>query len=115
MIYCGNCGGKVKHKIKFCPNCGHEVLTSDPNPRFSRPPVTYAGQGKRLTRSRNNRWIAGVCGGIGEHTNIDPTVIRLIWLLSLFTGIGWIAYLIAIILIPENALDPWAEPTAAKA
>ncbi|KXS41855.1 MAG: Uncharacterized protein AWU59_1910, partial [Methanolobus sp. T82-4] len=35
--------------------------------------------GKELTRSKDNRMIAGVCGGIGEYIGVDPVVIRLIW------------------------------------
>jgi len=59
---------------------------------------------KKLYRSKKNRLIAGICGGIGEHFDMDPTIVRLIWvivtLLSLGTGI--IAYLIAWVIIPER-------------
>ena len=58
---------------------------------------------KRLYRSRTNRIIAGVCGGIAEYTNIDPTVVRLLWLLvSLIWGAGIVAYIIALIIISEE-------------
>jgi phage shock protein C len=58
---------------------------------------------KRLYRSRTNKIIAGVCGGIAEYTNIDPTVVRLLWLLvSLIWGAGIVAYIIALIIIPEE-------------
>ncbi len=58
---------------------------------------------KRLYRSRTNKIIAGVCGGIADYTNIDPTVIRLLWLLlSLIWGAGIVAYIIAWIIIPEE-------------
>jgi phage shock protein C len=58
---------------------------------------------KRLYRSKNNRFIAGVCGGIAEYSNIDPTIIRLLWLfLSLIWGTGFFAYIIAWIIIPEE-------------
>ncbi len=58
---------------------------------------------KKLYRSQTNRKIAGVCGGIGEYVNLDPTVIRLIWvLLAFFAGTGLLAYLIAVLIIPEN-------------
>jgi len=58
---------------------------------------------KRLYRSRTNRVIAGVCGGIAEYSNIDPTIVRLLWLLlSLIWGSGIIAYIIAWIIIPEE-------------
>jgi len=58
---------------------------------------------KKLYRLRENRMIAGVCGGIAEYFNIDPTIIRIIWILfGFFTyGTGVIAYIIAIIVIPE--------------
>lgn len=58
---------------------------------------------KRLVKSNRNRVIAGVCGGIGEYLNIDPTVIRLIFLIFLFfCGTGIFLYLIASILIPSD-------------
>ena len=59
---------------------------------------------KKLYRSKKNRIIAGVCGGIGEYANIDPTVIRLLWsaVTILSVGLGLIAYLVAIIVIPEK-------------
>lgn len=58
---------------------------------------------KQLTRSTANRMIAGICAGIGEYSNIDPTVIRLVAVLLLFlTGPGVvIAYIIMAIIIPE--------------
>jgi len=59
---------------------------------------------KRLFRSKKNRMIAGVCGGIGEYFDVDPTLIRLLWvLITLFSlGAGVIAYIIACIIIPEK-------------
>lgn len=58
---------------------------------------------KRLLRSRENRVIAGVCGGVGEYFNIDPTVVRLIFLLLVFFGglSAWI-YLLALIIMPNE-------------
>lgn len=59
----------------------------------------------RLYRSKKNRIIAGVCGGIGEYFKIDPTVVRLLWLLIsvVSAGVGGlIAYIIAWIIIPEE-------------
>lgn len=59
---------------------------------------------KKLYRSKKNRIIAGVCGGIGEYFNVDPTLIRLLWLLIsvMSAGSGIIAYIIAWIIIPEE-------------
>ena len=60
-------------------------------------------KGKKLLRSRKNRVIAGVCGGIGEYLGIDPTVVRLLWVVfTLMAGVGILAYIIAWIIIPEK-------------
>ena len=58
---------------------------------------------RKLTRSTSNRSICGVCGGIGEYINIDPTIIRIIWIFCSLTscGTGLIVYLIAALVIPE--------------
>ena len=59
---------------------------------------------RQLTRSTSNRMIAGVCAGLGDYLNIDPTIIRLLVLLAFFTGFGGIAlvYLIMAIVVPEQ-------------
>ena len=58
-------------------------------------------QAKRLYRSRTNKVIGGVCGGIGEYFNIDPVLIRLVLVLFSFMGGGGIiAYIIAWMVIP---------------
>ena len=61
---------------------------------------------KQLTRSTNNRMIAGVCAGLGEYLNIDPTVNRLLFVLGFFlTGPGiFVAYLIMAVVVPEPAI-----------
>jgi len=53
---------------------------------------------RRLYRSRRNRILAGVCGGLGEYLNIDPNIIRI--LAVIIPGIGWGTYLICAIFIP---------------
>lgn len=58
---------------------------------------------KRLYRSRKNCMIAGICGGIAEYFDIDPIIVRIIAVLTIFiNGIGLIAYLIGWIVIPRN-------------
>ena len=55
----------------------------------------------RLYRSRSERWLAGVCGGIGDYFNTDPTVIRVIFVLAaLIMGGGLLIYLILWLIIP---------------
>lgn len=58
---------------------------------------------KRLHKSRNSRMVSGVCGGIAEYFNIDPTLVRLGFVLFAFGwGSGLLAYIIAAIIIPEQ-------------
>ena len=56
---------------------------------------------KKLYRSNCNRIIGGVCGGLSEYFNFDPTIIRLIAFLALLAGVGLIPYLILWIITPN--------------
>jgi phage shock protein PspC (stress-responsive transcriptional regulator) len=59
---------------------------------------------KTLTRSKSNRMIAGVCAGLADYLNVDPTVVRLLFVLGFFAVHGGLvlAYLIMAIITPEN-------------
>ncbi len=59
---------------------------------------------KTLTRSKSNRMIAGVCAGLGDYLDIDPTIVRLLFVLGFFTfnGAMLIVYLIMAIVTPEQ-------------
>lgn len=58
---------------------------------------------KKLYKSNKNKMLDGVCGGIGEYINIDPTIVRLGWVVfCALGGSGIIAYIIATIIIPRN-------------
>jgi phage shock protein C len=58
---------------------------------------------KKLYRSKKNKILAGVCGGIAEYYHQDPTIIRIIFaVLGLGFGIGLLAYIVAWVLIPVN-------------
>lgn len=57
---------------------------------------------KNLHRSNRNQMLAGVCGGIGEYFGIDPTIVRLLWVLCCaIGGSGFLAYIIAAIIMPD--------------
>jgi phage shock protein PspC (stress-responsive transcriptional regulator) len=61
---------------------------------------------KRLYRSRKNKVFAGICGGMGEYFDIDPVIIRIITaVLTLFTGVPLIIYIVAIFVIPLEPLE----------
>lgn len=58
---------------------------------------------KRLTKSKTEKKIFGVCGGFAEYLDVDPTVVRLIWAGSVIVfGVGVIGYLAAALILPED-------------
>lgn len=81
----------------------------------SQPPQAASARAvRRLYRSRTNRVLAGVCGGIAEHYGSDPTAVRLAAVvLGLFTGIVpmVVAYIVAAIVVPEPDGEPADHPT----
>jgi phage shock protein C len=95
-MYCNFCGRTMPDDCLFCSACGRQL-----GARVARRP---------LERAREGRKIAGVCMGFARHLDVDVTLIRLLTLVgSIFTGIGFIAYLIAWIVIPE---EPMIAPQA---
>lgn len=71
----------------------------------NRSPTESRRSDRRLVRSANERWIAGVCGGLADYLGISPTAARVGWVvLSLVPGPMWVVYLALWILLP-------AEPT----
>ncbi len=90
-MFCNQCGREISDSSNFCSTCGAR----------QRSRASY----KQLTLSATDKKIAGVCGGIAEHLEVDPTIVRLVWVaLSVvpggFVG-GALAYLIAWIIIPK--------------
>ena len=56
----------------------------------------------KLYKSNSNKMIAGVCGGIAEYFNVDPTLVRLAWVVfALFAGSGLLAYIIFALVMPN--------------
>jgi phage shock protein C len=65
---------------------------------------------KRLYRSTQDRMFAGVCGGIAEYLEVDPTLVRLVFVaLSLMGGPGLIIYIVMMLLVPETPRQTWNE------
>jgi phage shock protein C len=68
-------------------------------------------QTKKLFRSRQERMIGGVAGGLGEYLNVDPTLMRLAFvILTFFGGSGIPIYLIMWLVIPESPVAPTPPP-----
>ena len=73
---------------------------------------------KKLKKSRKNKYILGVCGGVAEYFEIDSSIVRILWVISIFIGgVGLAAYLVAAILMPkseENEKEISKEKTVRK-
>jgi len=95
-MFCNFCGKQIQDDAFHCAYCGRRVGAPPPRPS--------------LRRLRSDRKIAGVCSGMAEYLDVDATIVRLVWLLlAIFTGVGFIAYLIAWIVMPqEEMLAPMA-------
>ena len=90
-MFCNACGKTIAEDARFCTYCG--VGVGGPMPM------------KKLERSRSDRKVAGVCGGVGNYLGLDVTLIRVLWaFVTLLSGIipGVIAYLLAWIIVPEE-------------
>lgn len=63
---------------------------------------------RRLYRSTQDRMFAGVCGGIAEYLDVDPTLVRLVFVaLALMGGPGPIIYIVLMLIVPENPREGW--------
>jgi phage shock protein PspC (stress-responsive transcriptional regulator) len=97
-MVCANCQKTIAEGSNFCYNCG----AKQPGTGSAAAYVDCAPK-KRLVRSTNDKKIAGVAAGLADYFDLDPTIIRLVWLLALlFAGTGLIAYVILWIALPAG-------------
>jgi phage shock protein C len=90
-MYCNYCGKVIQDDAAVCAYCGIRVGGS-----LAR---------KRLMRPRKDRKVAGVCSGFAEYFDLDVSLVRVAWLIAaILTGVGFIPYLIAWIVMPEEPL-----------
>jgi len=100
-MICYNCQKEILEGSAYCYYCGARQAA------MPAPPVAVR---KRLMRSRRDKKIAGVCAGFADYFELDVTLVRIVWLLvALFGGGGFIAYIIAWIVMP---LEPGPEAAA---
>jgi phage shock protein C len=98
-MFCTKCGVGLEERDGYCYECGTPTGRQTPRTDIQ----------TRLMRSRVDKKIAGVCGGMGKYLNMDPTLMRVLWLLLLFAlpPAGLIGYIAAWIVMPQEPL-PYA-------
>ncbi len=116
MSFCKNCGSALTATDTFCSSCGEQVkpakgagsasqtfqsnqpyrsTPSNQNPNSYPPP-------KQLYRTPENKVIAGVCGGLAEYLNLDPTLVRVGFVLFALFGPGLVVYLVLALVVQEK-------------
>jgi phage shock protein C len=92
-MFCTQCGNQLEEKDRFCSQCARSTGRGE----------IPSGQRRLLVRDIQNKKIAGVCAGFARYLDVDPVLIRVIWLALAFgAGIGFIGYLIAWIVMPKD-------------
>jgi phage shock protein C len=91
-MYCTKCGVELREDDRFCSRCGARTSVAQ-------MPVVQ----KRLMLDKRNKKIAGVCAGFARYFEADVTLVRVLWLaIALATGVGFLAYLAAWIIMPSD-------------
>jgi phage shock protein C len=99
-MICASCQKEIAAGSKFCYSCGAKQ-SETPASAAPPPPAAYAP--KKFVRSTNDRKIAGVCAGVADYFDMDPTLIRVLWALAtLIPGPNIIAYIVIWIAAPEG-------------
>ena len=93
---CPNCQKEIMAGSKFCYNCGAKQEETNVS-----GPAQAAGSRRRLMRSSTDKKIGGVCAGVADYFDLDPTIIRVVWLLLVLCGgTGLVFYLVLWIILP---------------
>lgn len=94
-MFCTRCGIEIDEKARYCSQCGHHTALGE----AAASPYTSP----RLTLDTENKKIAGVCAGFARYLGVEVLLVRIVWLaLALGVGVGFIAYIVAWILMPRD-------------
>lgn len=132
MVYCSSCGKENPDNVKYCDNCGEKLQKVESQLEknidhfgeemeqigkkikktaedLASPTKNDEDIPKKLYRSGNDKIIAGVCGGLGEYFNIDPLLVRVIFLVLFVVSLGFmtLGYILLWILLPRNPNHKW--------
>lgn len=106
-MYCTQCGAQLDDNARFCTACGRSTVAVETSGAEYAPPLP-----RRLRRIMAEKKIAGVCAGFAEYFDVDVTLMRVIWLLLLLVppSIGFVAYIVAIFVLPKSYEPRWVQP-----
>jgi len=94
-MFCTRCGVELASDVRYCSKCGSptKLAEAEGNP-YTAP---------RLALDTQNKKIAGVCAGFARYLSVEVLLVRIVWLaLALGAGVGFVAYLVAWILMPKD-------------
>ncbi len=98
-MYCTSCGDQLRENDRFCSQCGNP-MAADAR-RVAVPPPLPERQLLMLDKGRKK--VAGVCAGFARYFGVDLVLMRVLWLvLAICTGVGFIAYIVAWIVVPSD-------------
>jgi len=95
-MFCTKCGSELREQDNFCFNCW-ATTTRGASASASRPVPA-------LARAMNEKMIAGVCAGFARYLGADVALVRILWVVLSFSGIGVIAYIVAWIVMPRDTV-----------
>jgi len=131
MVYCSKCGKKNPDDAQYCDKCGVKLITESQLEKniddfgeeieqigkkivktvedATSSSKSTDGKPKKLYRSGKDKIIAGVCGGLAEHFDVDPLLVRVIAIVLLVGSLGFmmLAYLLLWVIIPRNPEHNW--------
>ena len=91
-MFCTKCGVQLRNDDRFCSQCGARTaagMIEDPQ--------------RTLLLDKRNKKISGVCAGFARYFDVDATLVRVLWLgIALTTGVGFLAYLAAWLIMPSD-------------
>jgi len=107
-MYCYNCGRELEDQAWYCSMCG--------KPRASSRTAEEPHEAKSLRRIREGKKIAGVCGGVARYLDLDPTLVRIVWILvTIFPPVpGLVAYIVCWIAMPQDPPSVATTPSSAS-
>jgi phage shock protein C len=95
-MFCTRCGVEIDEKARYCSQCGHHTALAE-----AAAASPYAAP--KLALDTEHKKIAGVCAGFARYLGVETLLVRIVWLaLALGAGVGFIAYVVAWILMPRD-------------